>query len=671
MQMPLDVEISSHRPVLGPVIVLYKKLVRLVVGPFLRTVFEREHQMLDEQFRAGADRLAASTALLEALSEAVGKQGLLERAREEKVTALREQLAEGRQMFQERLAAVEASHASLLGETITAYTQDILKRTDALLAPLDKRIEVLSVTEARHHARFESAITSLTARLDALGDLRGALTAQLTTYTNEQLQAQQRSTAVLAETLRQHTDEQLQAHQRNLTVVAETLRQHTDEQLQAHQRNLTVVAETLKQHTDEQLQAQQGNLTVIAETMNRHRVELEQRLDSSTAALKQHTDEQLQAQQGNLTVIAETLKQHTDEQLQAQQRNLTLIAETMNRHRVELEQRLDNSTAALNARLAALGNPQSELTDALTRHTDEQLQAQHRDMVVIAETMNRYRLELEQMITDRGRDVRSDLNDVSQDLTLQKRRLDIVLSELRSQIKPRAASLARIAAQQERLLDHAYFLFENRFRGSSELIQKRQGVYLPTFQATQASLGGRFSHILDVACGRGEFLELLKQHEIPARGVDLNEDMVLTCQQKGLEVEHADALAYLEAVPSGSLSGIIACQFIEHLELEALIEFTKLCYDKLAGGGTLVLETVNPLSLVAMRNFYFDLSHQKPIPSHAMSFLLEAVGFAKPETKYLAPFAPEETLDAAGDRNLEKINAYLFGHQDYAVIASK
>jgi hypothetical protein len=72
-----------------------------------------------------------------------------------------------------------------------------------------------------------------------------------------------------------------------------------------------------------------------------------------------------------------------------------------------------------------------------------------------------------------------------------------------------------------------------------------------------------------------------------------------------------------------------------------------------------------------MRDFYLDLSHQKPIPPHAISFLLEAVGFAKPDIAYLAPFSPEEMLDSAGDKNLEKLNMFLFGHQDYAVIASK
>jgi len=275
--------------------------------------------------------------------------------------------------------------------------------------------------------------------------------------------------------------------------------------------------------------------------------------------------------------------------------------------------------------------------------------------------------------------------ELRQEMILQKRRLDLILSELRKKVGDERKSLKKVASQKEHLMDHSYFLFENQYRLSREVIRDRQEIYVPVFEQRLAALARRetatLSPVLDVGCGRGEFLELLKEHGIPAKGIDLNEDMVYFCQERGLDVQHANAFDYLKGQPDDSLGGIIACQVIEHLSVEELIEFIKLCCQKLEKGGRAVFETVNPLSvLVSATNFYLDLSHVRQIHPLALQFLAEAVGFINTEIKFLSPYPDESKLqllsgsDAAFQQineNFGRLNDILFGYQDYAIICEK
>ena len=276
------------------------------------------------------------------------------------------------------------------------------------------------------------------------------------------------------------------------------------------------------------------------------------------------------------------------------------------------------------------------------------------------------------------------VDEIKQATLLQARRLDLILTELRRKTGLDAQSVHKIAAVQERLLDHTYYLFEAQHRGSREEIKQRQEIYLPLFQARIATLKGAAgspSPVLDVGCGRGELLELLREHGIPARGIDLNEAMVQLCRDRDLHVEHAGAIAYLRAQEDDTLGGVIACQVIEHLPTEELIEFVKLCHQKVVKGGLVVLETVNPTSvLVSATSFYVDLSHVRQVHPLTLQFLVEALGFLRPEVRFLSPYPDELTLQMLGEdgpevqilnRNFARLNELLFGYQDYALICEK
>lgn len=277
------------------------------------------------------------------------------------------------------------------------------------------------------------------------------------------------------------------------------------------------------------------------------------------------------------------------------------------------------------------------------------------------------------------------VDELKQANLLQGRRLDMILTELRQKTGLDKQSAQRIVAVRERLLDHTYYLFEDQHRGSREEIKQRQEIYLPLFQARMATLNqgtqGPPYPVIDVGCGRGELLELLREHGIPARGIDLNEAMVQLCRDRDLHVEHADAIAYLRAQEDDALGGVIACQVIEHLPTEELIEFVKLCHQKVVKGGLVVLETVNPTSvLVSATSFYLDLSHVRQVHPLTLQFLVEALGFLHPEVRFLSPYPDELKLQMLGkdgpevqilNRNFERLNDLLFGYQDYALICEK
>ena len=174
---------------------------------------------------------------------------------------------------------------------------------------------------------------------------------------------------------------------------------------------------------------------------------------------------------------------------------------------------------------------------------------------------------------------------------------------------------------------YKYLAFEDRFRGSRDEIRARMATYLPLFEGA--------SDVLDVGCGRGEFLELLASAGITARGLDLNHEMVETCRANGLDVTEGDAVGYLSSLPDGSLGGLFAAQVVEHLEPAYLLSFLELAFHKLRPGGRLVLETLNPSCWVAFFESYIrDITHVWPLHPETLQFLVVASGFTSADVEY-------------------------------------
>jgi O-antigen chain-terminating methyltransferase len=227
---------------------------------------------------------------------------------------------------------------------------------------------------------------------------------------------------------------------------------------------------------------------------------------------------------------------------------------------------------------------------------------------------------------------------------------------------------------------YKYVGFEDQFRGSRDAIRARLESYLPFFAGT--------ADVLDVGCGRGEFLELLAGAGVRARGIDLNHEMAELCRSRGLDVTEADAVGYLSELPDGSLGGIFAAQVVEHLQPGYLLQFLELAFHKLRPGGRLVLETLNPACWVAFFDSYIrDITHVWPLHPETLKYLVIASGFTRADLEYRSPVAPEDRLQTiqlpsasdarladvaeAFNANVEKLNGRLFTHRDYAVIGTR
>jgi 2-polyprenyl-3-methyl-5-hydroxy-6-metoxy-1,4-benzoquinol methylase len=224
-----------------------------------------------------------------------------------------------------------------------------------------------------------------------------------------------------------------------------------------------------------------------------------------------------------------------------------------------------------------------------------------------------------------------------------------------------------------------YYAFEEHFRGSRDHIQQHQKVFLDYFKDCK--------NVLDIGCGRGEFLELARQNDIVAKGIDIDEDMVSFCKSKGFNVELKDAIETLESIEDKSLDGIFISQVVEHLAPDYLIKMLNLCNKKLKYGFYLIVETVNPLSLFSFANFYIDLTHIKPVHPETLKFLLSAVNFREIEAKFISPVPDgmklkkfpdvgdltdrEKVMLETYNQNIDMLNNTLYGAQDYAVIGKK
>lgn len=217
-------------------------------------------------------------------------------------------------------------------------------------------------------------------------------------------------------------------------------------------------------------------------------------------------------------------------------------------------------------------------------------------------------------------------------------------------------------------------------RGSEENLRQRQEHYLPHLWGQEK--------VLDAGCGRGEFLEILREKGVPAYGIDSDEEMVRHCREKGLDVRREDILDHLASLPDESLGGLVAFQLIEHFDFPALFQFFQAAGRKVRPGGVIIVETVNPSCLTVFSGaLYADPTHQRPIHCDAARQLLESAGFADVSIELLSPVPDSDRLAVVEgltsedpilqksletmNRNFDRINSVLYGFADYAAVGKK
>ena len=217
--------------------------------------------------------------------------------------------------------------------------------------------------------------------------------------------------------------------------------------------------------------------------------------------------------------------------------------------------------------------------------------------------------------------------------------------------------------------------FIDRFRGSTAEVTAKLTVYLPDVRRLVHAAGpaADATGVVDVGCGRGEWLALLRSAGVPASGVDSNPAFVSDARARGLDVVQGDAVAHLRGLPPDSVDLVTAFHVIEHLDVEELLALLAAARHALRPGGCILVETPNPTNLrMAACDFYNDPTHRSPLPPALTEYLVSASGFADVEVRPLNPNQSPVELARADSQQVEQLVAHtLYGPQDYAVLGYK
>lgn len=257
------------------------------------------------------------------------------------------------------------------------------------------------------------------------------------------------------------------------------------------------------------------------------------------------------------------------------------------------------------------------------------------------------------------------LGDLAQELTAANQHaesLERQLAELRQKVEgsgPRFAAL--------------YTDFADQFRGTAEQITAKLEGYLADVRRLVAHSADQSVRVLDIGCGRGEWLTLLQRIGVRAAGVDSHTAFVEAGRAQGLDIVEGDGIEHLCSLPANSLDLVTAFHLIEHLDIESVLTLIAAAHDALRPGGCLLLETPNPTNLqMAACDFYNDPTHRTPLPPALTAFLVSSSGFDEVEVRHLHP-AKSPLAPLARRRALveEVVERALYGPQDYAVLALK
>jgi SAM-dependent methyltransferase len=259
------------------------------------------------------------------------------------------------------------------------------------------------------------------------------------------------------------------------------------------------------------------------------------------------------------------------------------------------------------------------------------------------------------------------------ELNAMRRSIDLIRSSAGASSGTSVSSTTPqpVVLQNEQVIeDSLYVALEDHFRGPESVIKERQASYLPHI----TSVVSADAPLLDIGCGRGEWLSVLKDNNISASGVDSNVSCVEDCKSKGLSVVQADLLDALRNTPEHSLGAVTMFQVMEHLPFPVLVETFRLILRALKPGGVLIAEVPNAKNLrVSAGTFWIDPTHHRPLFPEFLQFLAKELGFAKADGLYVNNLSPQHDLSSleAPVRNaLQSVLDAVDTFGDFALIAT-
>jgi len=365
-----------------------------------------------------------------------------------------------------------------------------------------------------------------------------------------------------------------------------------------------------------------------------------------------------------------------DETLSQQLSTLSSQIETQGETLTEKQQALERQQAEF-ARLASAQfneiDRRYDTLDAFTKQRTAELLGQlATDKQDVLAQLEQARAEQQNALTQSISEQRDAIAKAENDLRAEIAQFSLQLQHARSELSIQANSINALSHGGRQIssdvsgdthqLDALYAALEDRFRGRREEIKERFKVYLPYVR----DLGP----VVDLGCGRGEWLEILSEAGIEASGVDTNLIQLDQCRARGLNVSDEDVLARLQRLDDASVGAVTGFHIVEHVPLKTLIRLLNETLRVLRPGGVAIFETPNPENvLVGSNYFYMDPTHRHPLPSELLEFLLESRGFAAIEILNLHPW---ESARMAGDSEVTKrFNDYFYGPMDYAVVGRK
>lgn len=348
---------------------------------------------------------------------------------------------------------------------------------------------------------------------------------------------------------------------------------------------------------------------------------------------------------------------------------------------------IENNTYQISSHRTLVGpiliKSRQAVNNEVKRYIDPVILKQNQYNLHLSKYLNNMDDRLESLKTEMNveieKKVNEKVNEILCQFNIEINNRSSLLEMLSKRLKQSDQSIAAENPTTSREIPIDYLAFENRFRGSPNAIRERQSKFIKYFEVNK--------EVLDIGCGRGEFLELCKENNIKAVGIDTCQDMVDSCVSRGLDVKNIDAKSYLSSCEDNSIGGVFMDQVIEHLEPAYIVELLELCHRKMSEGGHIIIETVNPICLIAFVNFYIDMTHNRPMHPETLRFLMEYTGFRENSYIFSSPFDESTRLkkmdadQCSNDReknfatvynsNVDKLNDLIYGPQDYAIVARK